>query len=135
MDCDVWHKSMSRFPSMCCSSPLNPQVLFYDVHSRHFDDRALYILCKHNIQSFILKSGDYVHDQPNNNGPNMELNNFYGNARMNCMIHHRKLKFTLPHINSVLIETWEAFKLSSATITHKAVKKTPPPPPSPPTRH
>ena len=59
----------------------------------------------------MLKAGDSVHDQPNDNGPNMKLNNFYGNARMNWMRHHGTLKFTSAHMNSVLVETWEAFKL------------------------
>ena len=83
MDLDDWHKPMSHFSSMCLSSPLNPQVVFYNGHDSHFDDRLLDILCRHNIQSFILKSGDYVHYHTNNNGPNMKLNNFYGNAKTN----------------------------------------------------
>ena len=88
MDHGGWHKSMSHFASMCCSSPLNPQVLLYDGHDIYFDDRALDILFKHNLQSFIIKAGDSVHDQPNDNSPNMKLNNLYGNARMNWMRHH-----------------------------------------------
>ena len=83
MDRYGWHKSMSYFPSMCCSSPLNPLVLLYDGHESHFDDRELYILHIHNLQSFIIKAGDYIHEQTKNIGPNMKLNIFYGNARMN----------------------------------------------------
>ena len=112
---------------MCCYYPLNPQVLFYDGHGSHFDDRALDILRRNNIQSFILKVGDSVHDQPHNNVPNMKFKNLYNNVRMNWIKHHGTLKFTPTHINSVLVETWEAFKLSSTTITHKYFKKTPPP--------
>ena len=52
------------------------------------------MLLKHNIQSFIIKAGDYMHDKPNDTGPNINLNNFYGNARMNWMRHHGTLKFT-----------------------------------------
>ena len=102
-----------------------------DGHGSHFDDRALDILFRHNIQSFILKVGDYVHDQTNGNGPNTKLNNLYGDARMNLMRHHGTLKFTPAHMNSILVETWEAFKLSSAKITQKAFKENPPPPLSP----
>ena len=68
MDRDDWHKSMSHFPSICCSSPLNLQVLFYDGHDNHFNDRALDIICIQNIESFIFKSGSSVHEQPKNNG-------------------------------------------------------------------
>ena len=102
---------MSHFASNCCSSPLNPQVLFYDGHDSHFDDRALEILRKHNIQSFILKEGNSVHDQSNYNGSNTKLNNLYGDAIMNWMRQHGTLKFTPAHINSVLVATWETFKL------------------------
>ena len=34
------------------------------------------------------------------------------------------LHFTMAHINYVLVATWEAFKIPSATITHNALKKT-----------
>ena len=111
MDHDGWHKSMSHFASMCCSSPLNPQVLFYDGHDSHFGDRALDIFRKQNIQYFILKSGDYVHDQPINNSPNMNFKNMYGNSRMNWIRHHGTLKVSLAHMNCALVETWEAFNL------------------------
>ena len=115
---------MSHFTPMCCSSPLNPQVLFYDGHASNFDDRALDILHIHNMQYFILKAGEYVHDQPNDNGPNMNIDSLYGNSRMNWTRHHGTLKFIPAHINSVLVETWEAFKLPSATTTQKAFKNT-----------
>ena len=124
VDRDGWHKSMSHFASMCCSSPQTPQVIFYDGHDRYFDDRALNILCRHNIQYFILKSGGSVHDQPNDNGPNTDINDVYGNARINWMRHHGTLNFTPPHMNYLLVETWEALKLSSKTITQKYFKKT-----------
>ena len=127
MYCYGWHKSMSHFSSMCCSSPLKPQVLFYDGHGRHFDDRALNILCRHQIHYYVLSEVDSVHDQSNNNAPNIKLDNFYGNARMNWMRHHVTLKFTPPHMNSVFVETWKAFKLSSTTITQKYFNRTPPP--------
>ena len=79
MDHDVWHKYMAHFASMCWSSPLNPQVLFYDDHDIKFDVGALNILWSRHIQYFILKEGDYVHDQPNYNGPKFKLKNLYGN--------------------------------------------------------
>ena len=124
MDHDGWHKSMSHFSFMCFTSPLNPQVLFYDGYGSHFDDRSLKILLKHNIQSFIIKAIYYVYDQQNDNGPNMKLNNLYGNAIMNWMRHHGTLKFTPAHMSSFLVATWEAFKISSVIINQNAFKKT-----------
>ena len=92
-------------------------MLFYDVNYSHFDDRVLNILRRHHIQSFTLKTGDSVHGQTNDNGPNTKLKNFYDKKRRNWMRHHGKLKVTPPHMNYVLVETWEAFKLSSTTTT------------------
>ena len=40
------------------------------------------------------------------------------------MSHYVTLKFTQPHINYVLVETWEAFKLSSTTISQRYFEKT-----------
>ena len=114
---------MSYFAYVCCYSYLNPQVIFYDVHDRHFEDRALDILRKHNIQSVIIKAGDSVHYHPNHNNPNMKLKNFYANAIMNWKIYHKTLKFTPAHMNSTLVSTWEDFKLSSAKITQNNFKK------------
>ena len=73
--------------------------------------------------SYTLNPQAHFYD----NGPNTKLNNLYGNTRMNWMRHHETLKFTPTHMNSVPFETWEAFKLSYAQITHIAFKKTPPP--------
>ena len=114
---------MSNFASMRCSYPLNTQVIFYDGYDSHFDDRALNIICKHQIQTFILKACDSVHDQPNDNGPNMKIKDLYGNVRINWMRYHGTLKFTPHHLNYVLVETQEAFKLSSTKTTHKYFRK------------
>ena len=37
---------------------------------------------------------------------------------------HITLNFTLAHINAILVESWEAFKLSSDSITQDYFKKT-----------
>ena len=115
---------MDHFTSMCCSSTLNTQVLFYDGHDIHFDDRSLNILWSHYIQSLIIKSGESMHEQPNDNGPKLKPKNLYGNERMNWMGKHGTIKFTPYHINYALVETWEALKPSSTTITQKYSKKT-----------
>ena len=124
MDHDDWHKFMSHFSSMCCYSPINHQLIYCDGHDRHFDSREVDILCRHNIQYLLLNSGNYVHYQPNDNGPNMILKNCYGNARMNYMRHHGTFNSTLAHMNYVLVGTWKAFKLLSTKITQKYFKKT-----------
>ena len=107
-------------------------MLFYYGHNSHFDDRALYILCKHNIQFFKLKAGDYVHNHINDNGPNMKLKNPYGNTRMNWMIQHGTLKVTPAQTNSVLILTWGYLKIYFVKTTQNDFRKTHTPPLSPP---
>ena len=126
MDYDGWNKYTAFFASMCCSSPINTQVLFYDGNDRHFENRELKILCSHHNQYFILNTGDSVHDQPNSNSTKLKLKILHGNARMNWMRKHGNLKFTLANMNDILVETWETFKISSATITSKTFKKTHP---------
>ena len=69
--------------SMYYSSPLNTQVLFYDGHVCHYDDRELTILQSHHIKSFILKTGESMNEQTNNNVPTLNLKNLYGNTGMN----------------------------------------------------
>ena len=62
---------------------MNPQVLFFDGHDSHFDDRAIHILRSHHISPFILKAGDSTNDQPNDNGPNCMLKRYYSIAKQN----------------------------------------------------
>ena len=38
---------------------------------------------------------------------------------------HSILKFTLTHMNAIIVEIWESFKLTSTSITKHAFKKTP----------
>ena len=78
MDRYVWMKVMSLFSRTCGASKINPQVLFFDVHDSHFNDRAIHILQYHHIYPFIIKAGDSTNDQPNDNGPNLELRFFLG---------------------------------------------------------
>ena len=105
MDTYGWQKSMSHFASMCCSSPLNPQVLFYDGHYINFGDSSSNILWSHHIQSFILNSGDSLHYHPKYNWPSLKLHNLYDNARMNWMRKHGTLNFATAHMNAVHVET------------------------------
>ena len=99
-----WHKYVANLVSMCCSYTLNTQVFLYHGHVRHFDDRKLDILGIHHIKFFIPKAGDYMHDEPNDNGPKMEISNLYGNAKINWMKNHRTLKCTSPQMSYVIVE-------------------------------
>ena len=69
-DRDRWLKAMTKFSNICGASPVNNQILFFDGHDSHFDDHDLTQMQSKNIQPFILKAGDSINDQPNDNGPN-----------------------------------------------------------------
>ena len=59
MDRNGWMMAMIIFSRTCGASKLNPQVLLFDFHSIHFDDRATHLLRYHHIYPFILKDGEY----------------------------------------------------------------------------
>ena len=90
-------KNLSHVTATCfvAPSPLDVKYLY---------DRALNILWIHHIQNFILNACESVHDNINNNGPNLKLNNMYVDARMNWTRNHVTLKFNPSHINAVLVE-------------------------------
>ena len=62
MDRDRWLKAMTQFSNICGASPVNNQILFFDGHDSHFDDRALTHMQNKNIQPFILKADDSIND-------------------------------------------------------------------------
>ena len=103
MDRNGCMKAMSIFSRTCGASKINPQVLFFDGHDSHFDDRATHILRSHHISPFILKAGDSTNDQPNDNGPNLKLKRYYGIAKVKWQRQHGTMKFTAAHMNSVIV--------------------------------
>ena len=115
---------MIHFKTFCGVNKINPQVLFYNFHISHFDDRAIHVIHQYHIKPFILKAIDSVNDPQNENGPNIKLKGLYGQARMNWQIQHGTLKFKTPHTNAVLVETWISFQLSSSLVIANAFKKT-----------
>ena len=65
MERDGWMKSIIHFKIVCGSNNINKQVLLYDGHVSHFENRAIYILLYHHIKTFTLKAGDSGNDQTN----------------------------------------------------------------------
>ena len=106
MDRDGCMKAMGLFSRTSGARKINPQVLFFDGHDSHFDDRDIHLLRSHHISPFILKSGDYTNDQPNDNRPNLKLKRYYGIAKVKWQRQHGTTKFTTAHMNYVLMEMW-----------------------------
>ena len=85
-----------------------------------------------NIQPFILKVGDSINDQPNGNKPNSTLKALYNISNDKWMLKYGTTRFQPHHMISVLVETWEAFKVSAGKIKGYSFAKTHIPPLSPP---
>ena len=122
-DRDGWMKVIMNFKTVCGANKLNTQVLFYDIHDSHFYYREINIHLSHHINPFIIKAGDSVNDQPNYNGPNLNMKGLYGKSRMNWQRHHGTLNFTNAHMNYILVEIWRYFHIYSSPVIINAFKK------------
>ena len=89
---------MTQFSNVFSSFLVNNQILFFDGHNSHFDDRAPRQMNCRNIQPFILKAGNSINNQPNDNGPNSKLNYLYNMVKSVWMLKYGTTKFfTLSH--------------------------------------
>ena len=75
-------KAMNQLSNICGANPINNQILFFDGHDSQFDDRALTKMKIKNIQPFILKAGESINDQPNDNVHNSKLKAFYNISKV-----------------------------------------------------
>ena len=123
IDRDGWIKAMTQFSNKCDSSPVNNHILFFDGYDSHFDNRALTQIQIKNIHSFILKAGDSINDQTNDNGPNSKLKALYNILKAKWMLKYGTTRFKSHHMNSVLVETWEYFKVSYGNIIRDSFAK------------
>ena len=108
MDRDGWRKAMTQFSNICGASPVNNQILFVDGHDSHFGDRALTQMQSKNIQPFILKAGDSINNQPNDNGPNSTMNR----SKAKWMMKYGTTRLQPHHMSAVLVEAWNAIKVA-----------------------
>ena len=104
-DRDGWLKVMTQFSNICGASHVKNQILFFYGHGIHFDDHALTQIQIKNIQPFVLKVGDSINDQPNDNGPNSKLKYLYNILNSKWMLNYGTTRFQPLHMNSVLVET------------------------------
>ena len=70
MDRDMWLKAMTQLSKLRGSYPVNNKTILFDGYDSHFDNHTLIHMEHRKIQPFILKEGDYLNDQPNDNGTN-----------------------------------------------------------------
>ena len=115
---------MTQFSNVCGASTVNNQILFFDGHNSHFNDGTLRKSMFKNIQPFILKYGNSINDQPNDNVPNAKLKSLYTVAKSVWIPKYGTTKFSPHHMNSVLVEAWDAFKMSASNIIRDSFAKT-----------
>ena len=132
MDRDGWLKATTQFSNRCGASPVNNQIIFFNGHDSHFGDRTLTQMQRKNIQPFILKAGYFINDRPNDNGPNSKLKALYNILKDKWMLKYGTTRFQSHHMNSVLVETWEAFTVSAGNTIRDSFCKTRLPPLCPP---
>ena len=108
---------MTQLSNRCGASPVNNKIIFIDGNDSHFNYRALPQMQGGGIQPFILKAGDSINNQTNDNGPDSKLKALYNISRAKWILKYGNTRFQPHHMNSVLVEMWEAFKLSSGNIT------------------
>ena len=114
---------MVYFKTVCVPNNLNPQVLLYDVHYSHFDDRDIHIILSGHIKPFILKAGDSVNYQPNDNGSNLNLKGIYVQSGMNWQRQNGTLGFMDSRMSVLLLETGIVFQISTVPIIINPFRK------------
>ena len=77
-----------------------------------------------NIQTFIIKSRDSINDHPNDNGPYSILKVLYNISKAKWMVKYGITRFKPHYMNTVLVEAWDAFKVSSGNIIVNSSAKT-----------
>ena len=123
---------MSQLSNVCGASPVNNQIIFFDGRDTHFDDCTLIHMEHRNIQPFILKLGNYVKYQPNDNRPDAKLKYLYNEMKYSWMLKYGTTKMLPHHTKSILVEAWCAFKVSAGKVISDSCVKTKLPPVSPP---
>ena len=102
---------MTQFSNICGTSPINNQILFFDGYDSNFDNGALRLIMFKNNQPFVLKSGDSTNNQTNDNVPNAKLKFLYNMANSAWLLKYGTTKFPTHHMNYVLVEAWDYFKM------------------------
>ena len=120
MDIYGWIKSMTQLSNVCGTSPINNQIIFFDGHASHFNDRALKYMDQQNIQPFR----NYGNGQNNDIRPNAKHKSHCSDATLAWLLKYGTTQILPHHMNSILMESWDAFKVSSSNIARDIYVKT-----------
>ena len=123
MDRHRWLKYTAQLSNICGASPINNKILLFDGHGSHFNNGALRKMNYTKIQPFLLKVGNNINDQNNDNVPNAKLKSLYNMAKSVWMLKYGATKFSPHQMKSVLVEAWDTFKVSDGKIIRDSFKK------------
>ena len=79
---------------------------------------------RQNNQPFVLKAGDSVNYQPNENVPNTKLEYLYNEVNAVWILKYRATIFLPHHMNSILVDSLGTFKVSDVNIIRDSFLKT-----------
>ena len=119
---------MTQLFKVCGASPVNNHILFLNGRDIHFDKSALRQINCRNIQTFVMNSVNSINYQPYYNGPNSKLKSLYNVEKAVWMLNYGTTKFLPRHMKYVLVESWDAFKISAGNIIRDIFSKTNLPP-------
>ena len=97
---------------------------WFDNNDRHFDDHEIIHMDHQNSQPFTLKLGESVNNQTNDNGPNEKLKSHYNELKSVWILKYGTTKFLPQNTNSILVEAWDACKVSSGRVIRDRYVKT-----------
>ena len=105
-------------------SPVNNQVLFFDYHYRHFDNRAMDILIQNHVQTFVINSGNYLNDSSNDNRTNSKLKDIYIRSKSKWNLNYMTIQLSWYHMKTITVKYWDSLKVSPyVTISDRFRKK------------
>ena len=122
---------MTQLSTVCIASTLNNKILSFNGHLIHFNYRTLSYMEYQKIQPYVMKPDDSDNNQTHDNALNTKLNYLYNDSKVEWIMNYGKAKHLPPHMESILEEAWDVFKVySGITITYRFIKaKLPPPSP------
>ena len=107
---------MTQSSNICGASHIKNHILFIYGHDIQLDDLALRQIIFRNIQLCILKVDNSINSQTNDNIQNAKIKSLYNVAKSALMLKYGTKKFQPHHMNSALVEPWDAFKVSGENI-------------------
>ena len=113
MDRDEWLEAMIQFSNLRGDSPIKNERIFFDGHNGHINKHTLMYKEKQTIQPFVLKIGSYRNNHPNDISPNANLKSHYNHAKSTRMLKYGMARMSTHHMNSILAEALDNFKLSA----------------------